>query len=144
MMPYLYVDDIMVIDKGPVGVDKLKMAFEDTMEYLRSMGAKVSLRKSFTFASTPEARKELEHTKWGKERVNIRVVKAFKYLGVQVSAGTRLASEVVARRFKKAANMARRLARLTISREKKDGHKHQDTPYGHVWGRERESTRRGN
>ena len=84
------------------------------------MGAKVSVGKSFTFASTPEGRADLENTRWDIQGGKIRVVKAFKYLGAQVSAANKLVTTVVSERFRRATIMTRKLARLCISKKAKE------------------------
>ena len=50
--PYLYVDDMLRLAKGPNAVDKLREATNWTMQYLENMGAKASPQKSFAFGSS--------------------------------------------------------------------------------------------
>ena len=57
--PYLYVDDIMVMARGQGRIRKFREAMNQTLHYLKAMGAQISPKKSHLFATNARDRDEL-------------------------------------------------------------------------------------
>ena len=60
-------------------------------------------------------RPSLRNYKWKQLGQTIPVENSFRYLGAQINVATRRVSTVIDDRFRRAAGMARRLARIPIS-----------------------------
>ena len=81
---------------------------------------KIAVEKSYNFSTNPEAKRWLKEVTWPTTAGKIQVVDDFKYLGAQVSMGTKISAKVITRRFLKAARMARKIGALNLSRTQRE------------------------
>ena len=79
--PDLFVDDILALTTGDDARQKMEKAMEETLKYLNTLGAKVSVEKSFTFASTTEDRAWLEEKVWDGVKTSNTSPKKFQVSG---------------------------------------------------------------
>ena len=99
VMPALYVDDILILAKGPNMLIDYAAALDMTHKYLTEMGAELSAEKSYNFRTNTEAIGWLKDVIWPGTGGRIRVVENFRYLGAKLSAGMKIASETSNARF---------------------------------------------
>ena len=82
---------------------------------MRSKHWKSAPKKSNNFTNCSVIKKHLEQVKWTHLGEQIPVEESFRYLGAQISVAARHATAVIDDRFKRAALMARKLARIPLS-----------------------------
>ena len=117
--PKVLADDILVVASGNRCTAVYASALDLTHQYMEDIGAKVSIKKSFNFASHKAARKWLGTTVWPTLKSQIAVLSNFRYLGAHISIGTRMANSTQTARINKAAAMLKRAARLPVDTQSK-------------------------
>ena len=112
-MTSVVMTGVMMTD-GDDALFRFEEATDWTMHYLEDMGAKVAAAKSYAFASDDALRHVIRVIQWAAISTKLEVVVGFRYLGAQVSTGSRMAKDVIDARLERATRMAERLAKLSI------------------------------
>ena len=112
--PYVYVDDIMLVQRGQ-NIGNFTNALNKTLEYIQSMGAQISQKKSHMFATSPETEDRLSRVTWQVIKTKLNIVKKFRYLGAQVTSRRRQATEEMDKRMIKACNLLEKISKIGLN-----------------------------
>jgi len=103
-------DDLTVIAIRPNHEERFRRAFEETMRYLHTIGAKPAPNKCFTFSSNTATRVRLAAHHWQQLQAKVKVVREVRDLGGHLSTSANLGGATLTCRMKRATAYCHRLA----------------------------------
>ena len=88
MLPYLYVDNMLLVGKWEDHYTRFLAALDATHQYLKDAGAKISPEKSANFTTCSIAKRKLTDRVWHGVGAEVPILDQFRYLGAQIAMPT--------------------------------------------------------
>ena len=118
--PRVLADDLMFSVAGPARRGLTLKAMNISRQFFNDLGAKVAVKKCFTFASDASTRRFLADYVWDSKGLKIPCVSNFRDLGTHLNLTTSLNGATLTERMLKGIAMAKRLRWLPVSRATKE------------------------
>ena len=110
----ILADDVMIIGFGNQGHQVFQDAYDNTHEYFADIGAKVSTKKCYTYASHADTRRWLADHTWKHLKDKVQVVLHVRDLGGHLNTTLGPLATTLTERLKQAAQYAQRIRFLNI------------------------------
>lgn len=117
--PRILADDILVLAQGEGHVDLFQTAFDETSDYLQSMGAKLAPDKSWTSSTSKATRKFLLAHTWVNFGRRIGVITDTRDLGAHLNLSAKANSSTLTSRLRGGTTLVRRIEMMPTDIKRK-------------------------
>ena len=117
--PRVLADDLMFTIVGKGRLERTCQAMTNSRQFFEDMGAKVAVKKCFTFAYDKHTRDLLTKMVWGEEGLRIPCVNSFRDLGTHMNCTQTPNGITLTLRMQTAIRMIKRLLWMPITYEMK-------------------------